>query len=249
MGIRRGEISTPIIADGLIFNMDAANRACYPRTGTNIINTSNTSISGSLVNDVGLFTNPLSFEFGLDGVDDYIDYGDHDIFSFGDGTNDFPFSINVWIKWDSVGTWKALVSKDGSGSTREWALLTAPSSYIRLFIKGTVSGGDQQDVNTSSTFSHSTWYNITSTYDGRGGADAADGLELYVNGINDTGTRNKDSDYVAMTPTTSPLEIGRYANSSIYATDGKIANVQIYNHALSATEVLHNYNALKGRFV
>ena len=29
---------------------------------------------------------------------------------------------------------------------------------------------------------------------------------------------------------------------------GQIANVKIYNRGLSSTEVLHNYNALKGRF-
>ena len=39
MGIRRGSISTPIIVDGLIFNMDAANRACYPKTGTTATDT------------------------------------------------------------------------------------------------------------------------------------------------------------------------------------------------------------------
>ena len=50
MGIRRGSISTPIIADGLVFNMDAANRASYPKSGTIITNTiSNTT--GSLIND------------------------------------------------------------------------------------------------------------------------------------------------------------------------------------------------------
>jgi hypothetical protein len=34
MGIRRGSISTPIIADGLVFNMDAANRAVNSISGT-----------------------------------------------------------------------------------------------------------------------------------------------------------------------------------------------------------------------
>ena len=35
MGIRRGSISTPIIVDGLVFNMDAANRAStIPSTST-----------------------------------------------------------------------------------------------------------------------------------------------------------------------------------------------------------------------
>ena len=34
MSGRVGSITTDIIADGLVFNMDAANRACYPKTGT-----------------------------------------------------------------------------------------------------------------------------------------------------------------------------------------------------------------------
>ena len=33
MGISRGEITTRIVKDGLVFNFDAANRACYPKTG------------------------------------------------------------------------------------------------------------------------------------------------------------------------------------------------------------------------
>ena len=37
------------------------------------------------------------------------------------------------------------------------------------------------------------------------------------------------------------------ANGAEFGT-GQIANLKIYNRALSASEVLHNYNALKGRF-
>ena len=53
MGIRRGSISTPIIADGLVFNMDAANRAStIPSTSTTkTFNTLDTSISGSIITD------------------------------------------------------------------------------------------------------------------------------------------------------------------------------------------------------
>jgi hypothetical protein len=34
MSGRAGEIITDIVEDGLVFNMDAANRASYPKTGT-----------------------------------------------------------------------------------------------------------------------------------------------------------------------------------------------------------------------
>ena len=38
------------------------------------------------------------------------------------------------------------------------------------------------------------------------------------------------------------------ASTPAFFVNGNIANVQIYNRGLSANEVLHNYNALKGRF-
>ena len=41
--------------------------------------------------------------------------------------------------------------------------------------------------------------------------------------------------------------IGAYY-SNVYTFNGNIGPAQIYNRALSANELLHNYNALKGRF-
>ena len=47
MSGRVGSITTDIIVDGLVFNMDAANRACYPKTGTTATDTIN-NINGTL---------------------------------------------------------------------------------------------------------------------------------------------------------------------------------------------------------
>ena len=62
MGIRRGSISTPIIADGLVFNMDAANRAStIPSTSTDkTFNTVDTSVSGSFINDPVIWASPMN---------------------------------------------------------------------------------------------------------------------------------------------------------------------------------------------
>ena len=98
MGIRRGSISTPIIADGLVFNMDAANRASYPAQRTFAIaesgscyNTLDLSISGSFISDPTFTTNPSAWVF--DGVDDYIDCGD--ISTLNAATN---LTFNFWGK-------------------------------------------------------------------------------------------------------------------------------------------------------
>jgi hypothetical protein len=49
------------------------------------------------------------------------------------------------------------------------------------------------------------------------------------------------------TPSSQPWNVGRDDGMSRYG-NGYIYNVARYNRALSASEILQNYNALKGRF-
>ena len=97
--MKYGSITTGIIADGLVFNMDPANRASYPKTGIKTFNTIDTADSGSLINDVAFNTNPSTFEFGLDGVDDYIDFGSNICTSLGSSVTQLTTSI--WFKADA----------------------------------------------------------------------------------------------------------------------------------------------------
>mgnify|MGYP003689809951 CR=1 FL=1 len=63
-------------------------------------------------------------------------------------------------------------------------------------------------------------------------------MKLYVNGILvDTGTDSA--------PTELSLHIGAYINNSELC--GDVAYASLYNRALTAAEVLQNYNAIKGR--
>ena len=76
MGIRRGSISTPIIADGLVFNMDPANRASTTPSNDTVksFNTINTAQSASYESsgmyDSSTITPSLAFD-GTSGI--YID--------------------------------------------------------------------------------------------------------------------------------------------------------------------------------
>ena len=74
MGIRRGSISTPIIADGLVLNIDAANRAStIPVSNIETsFDTVDTSISGAF-SDNGIFdSSTISPSFAFGGSDDFI---------------------------------------------------------------------------------------------------------------------------------------------------------------------------------
>ena len=63
----------------------------------------------------------------------------------------------------------------------------------------------------------------------------------YINGI------LVNSGTSSVTRGANPLYLGGDPGASEYAPNS-IASVQIYNRPLSASEVLQNYNATKGRF-
>ena len=44
------------------------------------------------------------------------------------------------------------------------------------------------------------------------------------------------------------FRIGGYTFLENLNSNGNIGSIQLYNRALLASEMLHNYNALKGRF-
>jgi hypothetical protein len=180
-----------------------------------------------------------NYSMEFDGVNDYIDLGDSDDFSFGNGTTDSPFSISIWVNFSSIGgsTFKGIIGKD-NGAQREWALLDNNSGRLRIFLKNQ-GGGNQQSIDTTSVLSINTWYHIVATYNGVGGNNAADGLTLYLNGIEETPTNIIKNTYVAMSNTIAPLTIGKY---SLNEFPGNIDATSIFNRELSISEVTSIYN-------
>ena len=66
-----GNTTTDIIKSGLVFNMDAANRASYINASTKAFNTTNLSESGSLENGTAFLQPPVSAScWDFDGIDD-----------------------------------------------------------------------------------------------------------------------------------------------------------------------------------
>ena len=73
MGVQGGSITTDIIRNGLVLNIDAANRAStIPSTSTTkTFNTVDTSISGSFINDTMYDSSSISPSYAFDGTGDY----------------------------------------------------------------------------------------------------------------------------------------------------------------------------------
>ena len=222
MSGRVGSITTDIVSEGLIFNMDAANRASYPKTGTTIFDTKNLSHSGSFKNDVAFNSSPPNFEFGLDGVDDYIEFNNT-------STINEPLTISFWYYTDNGSQIGQLLSR---GSDDYEVYQHTNGNALWTYIGGKTPSGTKISVVTNS------WTNVTFTVVG-------DVQYSYQNGILDkTNTLSGTPSFT----NSQPFTIGRRSQTNVQHWDGSIASIQLYNRPLSANEVLHNYNALKGRF-
>ena len=177
-----------------------------------------------------------NYSFEFDGVNDYIDCGDSDDFSFGNGVTDSPFSVSVWFKLNGFNINNVLFSKDSGLPNREYAIgFFSGLTRLRFYIKDQ-GGNNQQSIDTTTLFAVGNWYNVVCTYDGSGGSNAADGLSIYVNSVKETPTNIIKGTYLAMSNTTAPVNIGRYGAAASIVR-GKIDEVSVYDSELLQSDV------------
>tara|TARA_R110001599_G_scaffold68249_2_gene192392 strand:+ start:10860 stop:11537 length:678 start_codon:yes stop_codon:yes gene_type:complete len=224
MGIRRGSILTPIIADGLVYSIDPANRASYPRTGTTVKDTIG-NINGTLSTAEIFNVQSNSNTFTFDGVDEFLNANR----TFSDPS----FTISAWFKFAGVlDAIQPIVStREGNGGSSNGFIIKIESNSLYWDVY------DAGQARVSISFTDTTnWYHALIAYDG-----STNNMAAYLNGSL-IGTDNHNYD-----PSSTNLTMGKYRTGTHFF-NGDIGPVRVYNRALSANEVLHNYNALKSRF-
>ena len=236
-----GSITTDIIKNGLVFNVDAANRASYVNGNTETFNTTNLSQSGSIIQAV-FDSTFIAWDF--DGVDDRIQISNTtNLRPTETELNSNGYTYSVWLNLDSVSGHQGIFNNDSYGQTTYYGLggsMYNDGFYMYKFDGGGTGAGDRSGANTSGIFSTGTWTCITAVYVNATNTN----FKIYKDGISQSTSTSGTGGSVGYSSTLN-ASIG--ADRSNYL-NGKIANVHIYNRALSSTEVLHNYNALKGRF-
>ena len=231
-----GNIETNIIRSGLVFNMDAANRKSYPKTGTTIIDT-----VGSLTGTI----NGASFEttnngiFDFDGSDDYIDCNT-DLESWVEGANK---SFFAWIKNDGNTSTARIfgASYQDSGEKTGFGLGIKKTTNNKPFYFFRTSAGSALFEEFGDVLNTTDWYHFAFSVNG-----TTNEALVYQNGVLKVTVSSVGNPSQTGVQT---AKIGKHWASTIdQYFNGNVANMHLYNRALSSTEVLHNYNALKSRF-
>ena len=222
-----------IVTDGLVFCVDAANRRSYPRAGTVWTDLATSKVNGTLTNMTDNFSTDGVGTLTFDGTDEHVNFGDN--FSFLDDPDANEFTITSWINGET-GANGTIFSKADSGS-RMVQLFTDSEDKLQ-----TKTGGTQ--IIGSAIVIDGTWHNVGLRVRNDGGTYKG---QIYVDGVSDT-----SESAIGGTTVTADFLIGARRNSGNtglgYLFNGKIANCFMYNRALSASEVLQNYNATKWRF-
>jgi hypothetical protein len=230
-------VSPGIVTDGLVLWLDASNKPSYPESGTTWIDLSGNNNNGTLTNGP-TFNSSNEGSIVFDGVNDYISLPTNFISWVGG----IPFTISVWFKTTSTGIIFGQQNGPIPNSTNSYipAIYVDTNGLLRTtcFYSGTL-----QTSVSSSAVNNGAWNKITVTF--------LSGIQTsYLNGIS----------YATLSQT----QVG-YSGSYFYflgsgqgnnwtATpaspyyNGSISNFSYYNRALTAAEVLQNFNAQKSRF-
>ena len=163
----------------------------------------------------------------------------------GSGISAFPYSIEALFR---------LTSLPSSGSTANRFTIIGNTEVGKGFGIQVRNNGTniQLQIGARNRGSHTInedlvtnkWYHAVIARDGAA-YDSAN-INFYMNGVLKN-TRAEDGRADVDYPSNTTVQIGR-GGSATGAMDGDIALVRIYSKQLSTSEVLQNYNALKGRF-
>ena len=221
MGFYRGP---NIVTDNLTFAIDAGSARSYDGTTTvtDLVGINNVTLSGVTYQSIN------GGVFSYDGVDDQGTAGDF--------FNYQAFTINLWVKPGSTQVQYADILDNDHNGNRNWVLQQSSTSQ-NLYSFNVFGASSQNSVTGNFQLTAGNWVNLTFTYDG-------DKVRGYNNGVlfatgSSLGTTINYS--------AQDFHIGRWGGGGRY-WEGEYGPLYCYNAALSAAQILQNFNAQKSRF-
>lgn len=186
----------------------------------------------------------FAWELDFDAVDDYLTQVDSNSLSFGNSLKDFAFTFFGWIEVVNTATAQVIYSKYSTvaGALREFQIYLDSSEKINLDCYDE-SVDITAKIITDAALSVGRHF-VVVTYDGRGGATAATGMECYVDGVLVATTETNNANYVAMENTATLPRIG--ANNDGYYFQGNMGMIGIDASLWSAEDVWKAYIKTRG---
>jgi hypothetical protein len=227
-----------IATNGLVLHLDAANTASYPGTGTTWTNL----ITGNPVTNFVL-NNNVNYNAANGGVLRFADGG------WASTTNSFGrlanYTIEIWVKIagtsgpaPNANYTPCLFSDIYSGSINmilAYNGFNFPTS-AHQFTSGYYNGGWNTFSTSSNTSDINNWIHIVATYDGNNCIIYKNGAVIGNGAIGNNPNTSNAGYFIGHRWDMDDLVFGDYSM------------VNLYNRALSQSEITSNFNAVKSRF-
>lgn len=221
--------SPRIITDGLVLCLDAANTKSYPGSGTTWTDLSGRGNNGTLVNGVGYSSSNLG-SLSFDGVNDYGRITSN-IFN-----NTLPnFSISIWYKNSVNGI---LFGNHYHGAVWE-SIWTSNTDFG---VNGAADPTTNRQFLAFTSPPYNVWNNIVFVNN-----SSSSYMKVFNGGIE---IATKTATVIPWNSSIIPTIGAQLQNTGqiVSPINGNISSILIYNRALSAAEILQNFNAFRGRF-
>ena len=227
--------SPKIVTNGLVLALDAANNKSYPRSGTTWTDLSNTGKNLTLTNGPTFSAANLG-SIVFDGTNDYASVNPVSAFNI--------YCISIWFKpttiINSTSATKNLIHfKTSTYKYIGFGPVTnrVSNEYITIVQE---PGDKRTAVNDGGSLSAGVWYNIVFNYE-------SSQYNIYINNTLKSTTIGSSTGNVPLITDPDFIYLNSVEGTSDYL-DSSLSMCMIYNRALTATEMLQNYNATKGRF-
>jgi hypothetical protein len=223
--------SPKIITDGLVLALDAANVKSYRGSGTVWTDLSENNNTGTLTNGP-TFSGGNGGSIVFDGTNDYVLFNSY---NFGN-----EITVSCFINPTSAASIRTLFANTTSGATTNGIkiFINQFNTTNRAIAMEIGNGSSGQNIQANNLINFGAWQHVAFSLN----KTSASG-SIYYNGVLDTTVALTVTNF----STNAVFRMGSFTNNQFYYT-GNISHYAVYNRALTANEVLQNFNATRSRF-
>lgn len=245
-----GTVNSPyendIYVDSIVFESsvddyddDAANSGVFIKHLDFIIRANRLNISNTWEN---------TYSLNFDGVDDYVTFGDNDLWSINSSGGDRGFSMSVWVRpAEEEASAQYIINKNyewGSGSYHyEYELKVSYDNYVKFIVYFGDSATNYLTFTTAQAILDNQWTHIVLTYDLSASVNA---FNFYINNAlknnaNAGATATLTGSYGTPSNTICPLLMAK--NGATNYANMFIDEFSIWDEVLSADDVSKLYGS------
>jgi len=173
----------------------------------------------------------------FDGVNDYIDVGNFQAFN---GATEI--SVSAWIKVMDLDNDGTIMNTDVFGGGAQFLFyydtvgsITGRTHIISLILNDV--NGNVRIEGATNSLNDSQWHMVTMTFK----SGSSTGLRMYIDAVEDPNSPVDASGTGALKTVLTNMALGSASGGGAKFINGSIADVRIYNKALSASEITDLY--------